>query len=154
MNHFLTLATALFAATSKSKPSGSSVTFLIFIVVIVGALYFLFLRPNQQRAKRQREETSSIGVGDKVVSIGGIVGVIEEIQGDRVVLLSSNPGIDADDVRPTRLVLLRTAIARKVDPGAVAGEPDEDEEEHEEEPDVSDDGHEHGETGTGEGTGE
>jgi preprotein translocase subunit YajC len=149
VNHFLTLASAVFAATTKSttKTSASSVTFLIFIVVIVGALYFLFLRPNQQRAKRQREETSSIGVGDRVVSIGGIVGVIEEIQGDRVVLLSSNPGIDTDDVRPTRLVLLRSAIARKVDAGTVAAEPDDEEETEEEHDDVSDDHHGSEETG-------
>ena len=39
------------------------------------------------------------------------------MQNDRVVLLSSNPGIDGANVTPTRLVLLRTAIARKVDVG-------------------------------------
>jgi preprotein translocase subunit YajC len=148
VNHFLTLATALFAATSKTKTSGSSVTFLIFIVVIVGALYFLFLRPNQQRAKRQREENSSIGVGDKVVSIGGIVGVIEEVQGDRVVLLSSNPGIDTDNVRPTRLVLLRTAIARKVDPGTIEPEPEPaEDDEPAADPEPSDEHHEGGDPG-------
>ena len=51
------------------------------------------------------------------MSIGGIVGTIEEMHNDRVVLLSSDPGVDGDDVAPTRLVLLRSAIARKVDSG-------------------------------------
>ncbi len=132
MNHFLSLAPALLAATSKTTTKSSNYTFLIFIVIVVAALYFLFLRPNQQRAKKQREDNASIGVGDKVVTIGGIVGTIEEMQNDRVVLLSSNPGIDGANITPTRLVLLRTAIARKVDVGTVARaadpEPDDDDE--------------------------
>ena len=56
-------------------------------------------------------------MGDKVVSIGGIVGTIKRCTNDRVVLVSSDPGVDGDDVAPTRLVLLRSAIARKVDLG-------------------------------------
>ncbi|HXR54067.1 MAG TPA: preprotein translocase subunit YajC [Acidimicrobiales bacterium] len=121
MNHLLPLATTLLGATTKAKSSSSSATFLIFIVVVVGELYFLFLRPNQQRAKKQRAENSSISVGDRVVSIGGIVGRIEEMQNDRVVLLTGHPGIDGDDdvQQPTRLVMLRSAIARKVDAASV-----------------------------------
>jgi len=116
----------MFAATAKTKTSSGSVTFLIFIVIVVAALYFLFLRPNQQKARKQREDNASINVGDRVVSIGGIVGTIEEMQNDRVVLLSSNPGVDGDNVQPTRLVLLRSAIARKIDAGTVPQpEPDE-----------------------------
>jgi preprotein translocase subunit YajC len=119
VTQLLALAPAVFAATSKTKTSSGSVTFLIFIVIVVAALYFLFLRPNQQKARKQREDNASISVGDRVVSIGGIVGTIEEVQNDRVVLLSSNPGVDGDDVQPTRLVLLRSAIARKIDAGTV-----------------------------------
>ena len=126
MTHLLALAPTLLAATSKSSTkSSSNVTFLLFIVVIVGALYFLFLRPNQQRARKAREESASIGVGDRVVTIGGIVGTIIEMQNDRVVLMSANPGVDGEDVAPTRLVMLRSAIARKVDVGAAATPADE-----------------------------
>jgi len=113
--NLLTLAPNLLAATSKTKTTGSSSTFLIFIVIVVAALYFLFLRPNQQKAKRARQENASINVGDRVVSIGGIIGEIEEMQSDRVVLLTGNAEVDGDDVQPTRLVLLRSAIARKLD---------------------------------------
>jgi preprotein translocase subunit YajC len=116
--NLLALAPALLAATSKKTTSSTgSYTFLIFIVIVVVALYFLFLRPNQQKAKRQREENAAIGIGDRVVTIGGIVGVIEEIRGDRVLLVSSNPGFDGANDEPTRLIMLRSAIARKVDVG-------------------------------------
>lgn len=118
MNQLLALGPVLLAATSKKTTSSGSVTFLIFIVVIVGALYFLFLRPNQQKARRQREENAAISLGDRVVTIGGIVGTVEEMQNDRVVLVSGDAG--GDGIGPTRLVLLRSAIARKVDAGAAA----------------------------------
>jgi preprotein translocase subunit YajC len=129
VTQLLALAPTLLAATTKAKTSSGSVTFLIFIVIVVGALYFLFLRPNQQKARKQREDNASINVGDRVVSIGGIVGTIEEMQNDRVVLLSSNPGVDGDNVQPTRLVLLRSAIARKIDAGTVPEPEPEDTEE-------------------------
>lgn len=122
MNHLLTLLPNLLAATSKKTSSSGSVTFLLFIVIVVAALYFLFLRPNQQKARRQREENSSIAVGDRVVSIGGIVGTIESMHNDRVVLVTGHPGLEGDGhgLAPTHLVLLRSAIARKVDAGTPA----------------------------------
>ena len=152
MDHLLSLTAMLLSATTAKK-STSSTTFLIFIVGVVGALYFLFLRPNQQKAKKARQDNSSIAVGDRVVTIGGIVGRIEELENDRVVLLTGNASADADiDEQPTRLVMLRTAIARKmVDPTPMP-EVDEDEDEdeddeHVESDDASDTGKAEGETG-------
>lgn len=152
MDHLLSLTTTLLAATTTTKKSSSSATFLIFIVIVVGALYFLFLRPNQQKAKKARQDNSSIAVGDRVVTIGGIVGRIEELENDRVVLLTGNASADADiDEQPTRLVMLRTAIARKmVDPTPmpeVDDDEDDDEHDHVESDDASDTGKAEGETG-------
>jgi preprotein translocase subunit YajC len=152
VDHLLSLTTTLLAATTTTKKSSSSATFLIFIVIVVGALYFLFLRPNQQKAKKARQDNSSIAVGDRVVTIGGIVGRIEELQNDRVVLLTGNASADADvDEQPTRLVMLRTAIARKmVDPTPmpeVDDDEDDDEHDHVESDDASDTGKAEGETG-------
>jgi preprotein translocase subunit YajC len=112
----------------------------------------LFLRPNQQKAKKARQDNSSIAVGDRVVTIGGIVGRIEELENDRVVLLTGNALADADiDEQPTRLVMLRTAIARKmVDPTPmpeVDDDEDDDEHDHVESDDASDTGKAEGETG-------
>jgi preprotein translocase subunit YajC len=152
VDHLLSLTTTLLAATTTTKKSSSSATFLIFIVIVVGALYFLFLRPNQQKAKKARQDNSSIAVGDRVVTIGGIVGRIEELENDRVVLLTGNALADADiDEQPTRLVMLRTAIARKmVDPTPmpeVDDDEDDDEHDHVESDDASDTGKAEGETG-------
>jgi preprotein translocase subunit YajC len=141
VNHLFNFATILLATTSKKTTSSSSATFLIFIVIIVVALYFLFLRPNQQRAKRQRAENSSISVGDRVVSIGGIVGTIEEMEGDRVVLLTGHPDAEFGDPQPTRLVLLRSAIARKAPEPTPEPEPEDHEIEDHTDGAGSEDGH-------------
>jgi preprotein translocase YajC subunit len=106
------LAAALVAATSKSS-SGSSVTFVIFLVVIGVVGYFFLLRPQQQKARRQREAQSEISVGDEVVTVGGIVGTVIEIDSERATIIT---GADADGPgQPTRVVLVRNAIARKIE---------------------------------------
>jgi hypothetical protein len=62
-----------------------------------------------------------------VQTIGGVVGTILEIHGDRYTLLTGSIGSDGnlDGAQPTRIVFVRQAIARKLEP-VVAVEPDPD----------------------------
>ena len=90
MTHFLALLN-VFAATS-SKKSGSP-AFLIILVVIAVAGYFFFLRPQQAKARAARANVGSgYEVGDEVQTIGGVVGTILEIHGDRYTLLTGSIG--------------------------------------------------------------
>ncbi len=59
-------------------------TQLLFFAVIIVAFYFLFVRPQQQQAKRQREMVARLSSGDEVVTIGGIYGTVLSTQGDRI----------------------------------------------------------------------
>lgn len=111
----------LLAASSKKTTSSSSASFLIVILVIGAAAYFFFLRPQQQKARRQRQQHQAYAVGDEVLTVGGIVGRVVALDDERVTILSGG----ADDLEvvgggvaaePTRLVLVRNAIARKVEP--------------------------------------
>ena len=95
---------------------------LVFLVLMVGVFYFLLIRPQQRRARAQKELTQSTEVGDEVVTIGGIFGVVREVDDDSV-LLEVAPG--------TELRFLRSAIARKLLP---------EDEVAEDEGDVDDDG--------------
>ncbi len=107
------LVAAQLAASSSKSSGSSSVTFVIFLVVIGVVGYFFLLRPQQQKARRQREAQSAIEVGDEVVTVGGIVGTVTEIDGERATIVSGADG--GGPGQPTRLVLVRNAIARKVD---------------------------------------
>lgn len=108
----------LAAAKKTTTTSSGSATFLIVLVLIALAGYFLFLRPQQQKARRQRALQSEIEVGDEVLTVGGIVGTVLAIDTQRVTILT---GVDADGSPvpgqpPTRMVLVRNAIARKIEP--------------------------------------
>ncbi len=124
-------AVLLVASSGKSTGSDSSVTFIIFLVVIGLVGYFLLLRPQQQRARRQRQQQSDISVGDEILTVGGIVGTVLEIDDERVTIItgldqSGARGVDGTGpgVQPTQLVLVRNAIARKIEP-TVPSQPDE-----------------------------
>jgi preprotein translocase subunit YajC len=56
---------------------------LILLFVI---FYFLLIRPQQQQQKKRQAMLKSLNKGDRVVTIGGIHGVIKEID-DTVVSL-------------------------------------------------------------------
>ncbi len=52
------------------------------LVIIFAIFYFILIRPQQQRQKKHKEMLESLKVGDKVITIGGIYGVIRDIKGD------------------------------------------------------------------------
>jgi preprotein translocase subunit YajC len=116
MTHFLALVNVL-AATSTKK--SSSPLPLIILVVIAVAGYFFFLKPQQAKARAARANVGQgYEVGDEVQTIGGVVGTILEIHGDRYTLLTGSVGTDGNlnGAQPTRIVFVRQAIARKLEP--------------------------------------
>jgi preprotein translocase subunit YajC len=104
------LAAATTSTTTASKKSGgSSEIFLVILVVFVG-VYFLFLRPRQQKAKAARAGAgkTTLAVGDEVVTIGGILGTVSAVEGDAVIVEVA-PGTHLSFL--LRAVNLRTAVA-------------------------------------------
>lgn len=57
-------------------------------VFIIAIAYFLMVRPQQKRAKEAQNMLSSLQKGDSIVTIGGLHGVIDEVnsEGKTVVL--------------------------------------------------------------------
>ena len=93
-------ALSLIAADS----SGSGAPLLISLLLMVAIFYFLLIRPQQRRARAQRELTESLDVGDEVITVGGIFGTITGLD-DEGVTVEVAPG--------TRIRFLRSAIMRK-----------------------------------------
>ena len=90
----------LFAANS-SGGGGSFAPTLLMMLLLFGAMYFLFIRPNKRRRQQVEEMQRSIGPGDEVLTIGGLYGVVSEIDDEKVVLEVS-PGVrvlDTEDFR-------------------------------------------------------
>jgi preprotein translocase subunit YajC len=97
---------ALMAATSTKKTTtGGSIESILFIVIVFAVIYFVFLRPRTQAARRQRDTLMEISVGDEVLTGAGIFGTVLDVLPDRVTLETA-PG--------TRITVVRSTIARKM----------------------------------------
>ena len=97
--------TSAFAQASGASPLGSTDTLIQFapFVVIFAIMYFLILRPQQQRAKAQREMVQAARRGDVVVTSGGLIGKITKSTDDAEVELEIAPNV--------RVRLARSGIA-------------------------------------------
>lgn len=59
--------------------------FLPLIILFV-VFYFLLIRPQQKHQKKRQELLRSLKKGDRVVTIGGLFGMIKEIDEDSIIL--------------------------------------------------------------------
>jgi len=110
-------ASHLIVAATKS--SSSSLITLLPLVAIGLLGYFFFIRPQQRKAQAARQgQTSGYEVGDEVQTVGGVIGTVLEVHGDRYTLLTGALGDDGnlDGPQPTRIVFVRQAIAKKIEP--------------------------------------
>ena len=60
--------------------------FLIIMVLMLGVMYVLMIRPQRQRQAQQQSMIEACGVGDDVLTTGGIYGTITQVDGDDVVV--------------------------------------------------------------------
>lgn len=58
----------------------------ILIVGMVVIFYFFLIRPQSKRAKEHRELVSALAKGDEVVTTGGILGKVNKVTDDYVVI--------------------------------------------------------------------
>ncbi len=65
---------------------GSPWSLLIILVLFIGMIYFLMIRPMRQREKRHDELVEELQRGDKVITAGGMYGQVESVDEDSVVL--------------------------------------------------------------------
>lgn len=79
---------------------------LIPLALLGVMMWFLLIRPQQQRVRRQQALLSSLQVGDRVVTAGGMIGEIVTLDADRAsVRLAPDVVVE----------FLRVAISQRVD---------------------------------------
>jgi preprotein translocase subunit YajC len=66
-------------AHAQAAQQGDPFGFLLPMLVIFGAFYFLLIRPQQKKQKAHTALISSLSAGDEVLTAGGILGVITGI---------------------------------------------------------------------------
>ncbi len=75
---------------------------LLPILLIIAVFYFLLIRPQQKRQKQLQETISSLKIGDRVVTTGGIIGVITTVRETSFLIRSADKSI---------LEIARSAVA-------------------------------------------
>ena len=67
---------------------------MVMLVVMLAVFYFMLIRPENKRKKEAEEMRASVKKGDKVTTIGGIVGTVVDVKENNIVIETS-----ADQVR-------------------------------------------------------
>ena len=75
-------ANAANAAQGQEPNTWSTVLMFGFWALIIGAMYFILIRPQRKKQKEEEAMRSSIEIGDDVTTIGGIVGKVIAIRDD------------------------------------------------------------------------
>ncbi len=69
---------------------GSGLVIVVYIVLIVGMMYFLAIRPQKKQEKKQKELLDSMDIGDSVLTSSGFYGMIIDITEDTVIVEFGN----------------------------------------------------------------
>jgi preprotein translocase subunit YajC len=93
-----------------SGDPGSLLSLLPF-VAIFAIMYFLILRPQQQRAKQHQEMVKGVRRGDVVVTNGGLVGKVTKVVDDDQIEVEI-----ADGVRVRQLRGMLADVRSKTEP--------------------------------------
>ena len=81
---FTGCAPAAGTAGAEGGAAGGGASSIIMIVVLIVVFYFFLIRPENKKKKKLEEMRSGLEVGDKITTIGGIVGKIVHIDGDLI----------------------------------------------------------------------
>jgi preprotein translocase subunit YajC len=93
LSFFVMLGFAGLVAFGQEEPAaGNSIISLVVILGVFAAVfYFMLIRPQRKRQAKHSALVGGLKRGDKIVTAGGIYGVIESI-GDTSVVLTAEDG--------------------------------------------------------------
>ena len=78
----------------QTSAAGGLMGMLPMLLIMVALFYFMLIRPENKRKKEAEQLRSAVKNGDKITTIGGIVGTVVDVKSDRFVIETS-----ADQVR-------------------------------------------------------
>lgn len=73
-----------------AQAAGGNWSFLVMMLLIFVVMWFFMIRPQQKKQKELEQFRNSLKKGDKVVTIGGIYGVVSEVKDKYVIVEVDN----------------------------------------------------------------
>lgn len=95
---------------TDASGAGGMAVMLIYIVIIVGAMYFFAIRPQKKEQKRMAALLASLEVGDTVVTTSGFYGVVIDLTDEDCIVEFGNN-------KNCRIPMKKSAIAEVEKPG-------------------------------------
>lgn len=89
------------AAMPPVTDNQSAIMRFLPLFLIFGVFYMLLIRPQQKQLEKQNEMLATLKKGDKVVTSGGIEGVIVKMEDDRHARIEIAPGVIVRVLRST-----------------------------------------------------
>ena len=110
-----TVLAAAAPAGQQPPPGGLLGSMLLPMIIIFFIIWVLMIKPQRKKEQQRREMLDSIEKGDKVVTIGGVHGVLTSVREKEVV-------VRVDDDKGVKLKMNRSAVSRVVREGEEAAE--------------------------------
>jgi preprotein translocase subunit YajC len=107
-------ASALNTLLAQAAPGGQSGQApppwinIVPLVLIMVVFYFILIRPQQRKAKEHEQLLKTIKPKDKVVTSGGVMGIVVSVQERTVTIRSAD----------TKLEVLKSAVSEITERGA------------------------------------
>jgi len=94
----------MFISEAWAQGTGGGSDFLVQLfplVLIFIVFYFLLIRPQQSKLKQQREMLAGVKRGDRVVTGGGIIGLVTKVISDNEIQVELAEGVRVRIIKQT-----------------------------------------------------
>lgn len=93
----------LFLLQTAAKQGNPMMQFLPLLIIMFAIMYFLIIRPQKQKEKKRLELISNVRKQDKIVTVGGVHGVVVSVKENEVL-------VRVDDAKDVKLRIDKSAI--------------------------------------------
>jgi preprotein translocase subunit YajC len=90
---------------AQAEGAGGGLAAFLPLILLMAVFWLLLVRPQQKRAKAQRELVNAVELNDRVVTLGGMHGTVRYVD-DEIVHIEVAPG--------TQVTFSKAAIARRL----------------------------------------
>jgi preprotein translocase subunit YajC len=97
---------------TQPNPTGSTVHLFGMMAIMIVIFYFILIRPQQKKAREHNELLKTLKPGDKIVTNGGIIGVVIAVKDKSVSIRSAD----------TKLEVLKSAVTEITERASSASE--------------------------------
>ena len=104
-------ATTADGAATGANGATSLIMIVGYMVIIIGVMYFVAIRPQKKEQKKQSQMLSALEVGDIVLTTSGFYGTVIDITDDTVIVEFGNN-------KNCRIPMQKSAIAQIEKPNA------------------------------------